>query len=101
MYGISLSVQLNISQVSAVNERSIKLSMRRDILYLQTIMYYFVYYIDMVITKFLVIFQRFLITFRESCDNYHFDTLLIFCLKITFGELFSKITILNSRTFLF
>ena len=37
----------------------------------------------------------------ESRDNDYFGTSLIFCLKIPFGELFSKIIILSSSVFLF
>ena len=37
----------------------------------------------------------------ESRDSDYFGTLLIFCLKITFGELFSNIMILSSSAVLF
>ena len=37
----------------------------------------------------------------ESRDSDYFGTSLIFCLKIPFGELFSKIIILSSSAFLF
>ena len=49
----------------------IKLNMRRDIPYLQATMYYFVYYIDILITTF---FRRFSTTFRRFSKN---------CLKAT------------------
>ena len=37
----------------------------------------------------------------ESCDSDYFRTLFIFCLKIPFGKLYSKIIILRSSVFLF
>ena len=40
------SVQLDITRVSAANERDIKLNTRREISYLQAAMYYSVHYIN-------------------------------------------------------
>ena len=43
----------------------IKLNRRRDIPYLQAFMYYFVHYIDILITTFWAIFRRFATTFQR------------------------------------
>ena len=58
-YGISLWVCNLISHSLCTQLEDIKLNTRRDILYLQAIMYYFVYYI----TTHLTIFQSFSTTF--------------------------------------
>ena len=58
IWNLSLSVQLNISQVSAENEWDIDLN-TREISYLQATMYYVVHFINILITRFLAIFRRF------------------------------------------
>jgi len=59
-YGISLTVFNSVSQ-----EWDIKLNTRRDFLYLQATIYYYVYYINILMMMFLVIFRRFLTTFQR------------------------------------
>ena len=46
MRNFSLGVQLDSSRVSAANELDVALNTRREIPYLQLIMYYFVYHIN-------------------------------------------------------
>ena len=48
-YGISLRVFNSISHEGA--QRDIELKTRREISYLQTTMYYFVYYINILLTR--------------------------------------------------
>ena len=51
LWEFSSSVQLDISRVSPANELDIDLNTKREIPYLQASMYYFVYYINTLLTR--------------------------------------------------
>ena len=51
IWNFSSSVQLDISRVSAANQWDIQLNKKTEIPYLQAIMYYFAYYINILSTR--------------------------------------------------
>ena len=63
--GISLKCSTRHPRIECSKWVRYQVKMRREIPYLQVTMYYFVYYVNMPITTFLMIFQRFPTTFRR------------------------------------